>query len=533
MNLTPAIIRTRRTTRAAPAHTARWRMIPVALALCLGVAACGGSRATTKVPVLPPDDVRRTAASVSPLTAINSEADDFGAAMPLDSSIIYFTSRRDGPEQSIYFSRNGAGGWSSPKRAVEIDNGRSNGSASLTPGGETMYFAGDEYGFGDCDMYRVDAGPRGAVPEGTMPWSVPENLGMAINSQHWESQPCLSADGSALYFASDRPGGLGGRDIWVCRRNHLGGWDAPINLGEPINTMFDEMTPWIAPDGATIVFASNGHAGIGGFDLFAATTSAGRTRVEHLGTPINSEADDICFGTSARGDRAFIASNRSEGAGGFDIYEVRNAPLKVDPLAIVRGMVRGADGEPIDATIEVADLAADRVLGRFRTDPDGAYALVLPRGFNYGITANATGHLFQSRQLLAPRDLERTREHHIDFRLALTTGSVRLLVFFETGKSGLLRESLTELDRVVRMMALNPTMHIEVAGHTDNVGDTAVAIPLSNARAQAVKSYLVANRVDAARITTTGYGAARPIGDNGTDEGRALNRRVEMRIVAE
>jgi outer membrane protein OmpA-like peptidoglycan-associated protein len=507
----------------------------VAAALFVLLSGCGGSNGSlVRPPILTESEVNKAQVTVAPLDGLNSAEDDFGATMPLDSTIIFFTSLADGEgdDQAILYSRKEGPLWGRPKPAVEVNRFGSNGVPSISAGGTTMYFAGDEYGFGDCDLYRVDVGPRGAVPEETIPWSVPTNLGLRVNGTYWDSEPCISADGSVLYFASDRPGGFGGRDIWACRRRDDGTWDSPLNAGEAINTTFDEVTPWLSPDGQTLFFSSNGHPGLGGFDAYTATTVGGFTLVEHLGTPINSSADDICFSVSADGRHAFMASNRRGGKGGLDIYQVHPFPVQIDPLMIVRGTLRGKDSGLMPGMVEVTDLTSDQSIGSFLTDPEtGEYAIVLPRGYNYAITAQAPGYLFNSKQLLVPRDLERDAEQRMDFSLEPIGGVVRLLVFFETNQSNLQRESRSDLDRTVAFMRANPGLTVEIAGHTDSIGDPKTSLTLSRERAQAVKSYLVGNRIEADRIKVVGYGAAQPIAGNDTEEGRAMNRRVEMRII--
>jgi outer membrane protein OmpA-like peptidoglycan-associated protein len=502
------------------------------------LAGCGGSsNSITRPPILPESEVRKIEVALTPIDALNTSEDDFGATMPLDSTIIFFTtsgSTKMGDNQAILYSRRRGGAWGAPEPAVEVNNGKSNGVPSITPGGETMYFAGDEYGFGDCDLYRVDVGPRGDVPKETKPWNVPTNVGLPVNGTYWDSEPCIAADGRVLYFSSDRTGGFGGRDIWVCRRKRDGTWDSPINAGEAINTNFDEVTPWLAPDGQTLFFSSNGHPGLGGFDVYMATTVGGVTRVEHLGTPINSSSSDICFALSADGRHAFMASDRSGGKGGLDLYEVHPSPVSIDPLMVVRGAIRGKDGAPMPGTIEVTDLTSDQPIGSFITDAEsGEYALELPRGYNYAITAEAPGYLFNSKQLLVPRDMERDSQTKLDFTLQPIGGAVQLLVFFNENESNLQRESRTDLDRAADFLSANPTLTVEIAGHTDNRGDAKEALKLSRERAQAVKSYLVGNRIPADRIKVVGYGATQPIASNDTEEGRAMNRRVEMRVIEE
>jgi outer membrane protein OmpA-like peptidoglycan-associated protein len=470
---------------------------------------------------------------LTPLTALNSSADDFGLTMPLDTTTVLLTSSRQGApgKHSIFYSRLGAAGWNAPKLAVELNNSQSNGMPAITADGNVLYFTGCDYGLGDCDLYRVEAGPRGAVPEEAIPWSIPSNIGFPANSAYWESQCVMSADGGLLYFSSDGPGGLGGKDIWICRRNLDGTWERPFNAGEKVNTAFDEITPWPTPDGQTLLFASNGHPGMGGYDLFAAMITPGGTVIENLGTPINSTSDDFSISLSADGRQAFFASNRGGGMGGYDLYRFDPVPVPIDPLMIVRGRVT-ANGRPTLGTIEVTDLISNERLGVFSTNQeDGSYAIILPRGFNYALTAQAPGHLFSSKQVIAPFDLERNTERSLDFELQPISGTVRLLVFFDQNDMNLKRESSADLDRLVRFLATNPKLTIEVAGHTDNVGDAAANKTLSEQRAQSVKSYLVGNRISAERIKVAGYGSSQPIATGDTEEARSMNRRVEVRIL--
>ena len=515
------------------------RLALVAAAAAIGVAGCGGGRSTTAAgPVPLPEEliVTRTDIQLLPLAGLNSAADEFSLAMPLDTTVAYFTSSRAGSagRHSIYSSRSRAGSWSPPALTIEVNNEQSNGTPSISPGGDMMYFAGCDYGLGDCDLYRVESGPRGALAEEITPWTVPTNVGLPVNGAYWDSQVCVSADGAALYFSSDRPGGLGGKDIWSCRRGRDGNWERPINMGELVNTAFDEVTPWLSPDGRTLFFSSNGHPGLGRFDVFAVEEIGGVRMLTNMGTPINSGDDEISFSMSAAGDRAFVASNRGGAQTGYDLYEIRPVPVPVDPLMLVTGAVQDSKGRPTAATITVTDLIGNHPVGVFNTDPHtGRYALVLPRGFDYAVTAQALDHLFHSERIDVPFGLETNTRRTIDFRLQPISGSIRLLVFFAEGESALERISVVDLDRTALFLRANPNVRVEIAGHTDDGGSASAAQALSLARAQAVKAYLVGNRVPADRIDVKGYGATQPLGDNNTADGRVLNRRVELRILKE
>lgn len=532
---------THRTHTAAPRFTAqRRRGGAAAWLLMIGLLApaivgCGGTSSSIRHVLLSPGKAAHRDSRLIPMAALNSAADDFGPTMPLDTTLLFFTSSRDDASgrQRILFSRMQRGGWSTPQPAVEINNSYSNGVPSITPGATMLYFAGDEYGFGDCDLYSVQVGPRGDVPADAIPWSVPSNLGMHINSVYWDSEPCIAADGTILYFSSNRPGGFGGRDIWYCRRKRDGTWEAPANAGERINSEYDEITPWLTPDGSELFFSSNGYDGFGGFDIFSARTEGGLTQVEHLDEPINSSADDICFSISANGSRAFVASDRPGGMGGFDLYEVTPVPAAMDPVLFVHGTVRDTAGHPLEATIEVSNLTADEVVGIVPTDAEtGAYGLTLPRGGNYAITAVAPGHFFNTRQVIARADLEANAERTVDIRLeSLAGGVLRPLVFFSRDGTNLLRESINDLERTARFLRANPDISMEVGGHVDKTGDPALAMPLSRGRARAVKSFLVANRIEATRLIVVGYGTERPIVDGSARDAGAVDSRVELRII--
>lgn len=511
----------------------RYAFLLSTLTMVFGAFGCGSLPRETmpQGPILDDASISVVNVTITPVASLNSPFDDFGATMPLDTTYLFFTTRRDGRQRVVQSRWNGKE-WGAPTVAPAIDNDQDNGLPCVTPDGKTLYITGDEYGFGDCDLYRVEVGLRGAVPPEQVPWTIPSNLGSNVNSLYWDSHPCVAADGSILYFSSDRPGGYGGRDIWYSRRRRDGTWEKPINAGEPVNTPFDEVSPWITPDNQSLLFSSNGHPGLGGFDVFVMTQSSGARSVSNLGRPVNSSSDDICCSISADGRHAFLSSNRDGGPGGYDLYSISPSPVQVDPLMFVQGRVAGVDGKTILATIELTDLTSDVPLGRFMTDPEtGLYSVVLPRGYNYALTAQAPGHLFSSKQVLVPSALERDSSMQLDFYLREINGTIRLLVFFRPNESNLLKQSTSDLDRVLDFLRANGDISIELAGHTDNTGDPGEALELSLARARAVKAWLVGNRINADRIRVVGYGVAQPIADNATEEGRALNRRVEMRVV--
>ena len=509
--------------------------------LTLWTTGCSGSGEAIQRPSNLPEDMIpvRADLSIINLRSLNSSRDDFGISMSLDTSLAFLTSARSEAHgtHSIFWSRTTAGAWSTPQLAVELNNEESNGMPSVAPGGQTMFFTGCDYGFGDCDLYRVSSGIRGSVPKETTAWTIPRNLGLTLNGSYWESQPSIAPDGSMMVFSSDRPEGFGGRDIWISFREQDGSWGYPLNAGQHINTVFDEVTPSISPDCRTLYFASNGHPGLGEFDLFFVVLDPelGFNPVppaRNLGKPINSPNDDIALSLSSDGSHTFLASNRSGGLGGYDIYQLSKTLVAIDPLSIVHGVVTDNEGNPIFAEIEVTDLRTGNIISNLQTEPEtGNYAVVLRRGGNYAITAEAPNYLFSSQQVSTPVDLPANRYDSLFHRLQPMNGFVELLLFFKTGSRTLERESTVDLDRLAYFLKANPDIRIEIGGHTDNVGSPEANKQLSLERAEAVKSYLVGNRIPADRIEVEGYGDTKPIADNQTEAGRRVNRRVEMRVI--
>lgn len=523
-------------------HYARYHRETLLLLFSLLLIGCGGSGTALQRPSPLSDALlpKRPDITVTPMTALNSIADDFGGTLGLDLDLIFFTSARKGAtgKHSIFWSHRSGGSWSQPALAPALNTPESNGMPSISPGGEVMHFAGCDFGFGDCDIYRVTSGLRGDVTKETVPWTIPRNLGSGVNGVYWDSQPSVASDGSLLVFSSNRPGGYGGRDIWISLRDQAGGWGPPINAGSAINTVFDEITPWVAPDCRTLYFSSNGHPGIDGYDVYAVglDPSAGMqvvTTAENLGRPINSAAHDIGFSLSADGSMALLSSNRSGGPGGYDLYSVSAVPYEVEPLGIVEGRVTNGSGQGLIADIEVVDLKNGNVIGRFRTDPEsGRYRLVLRRGIRYAITAETPGYLYSTRMLSLPGTITSNTSYELEHTVQEMDGTIELLVFFATGSAILELESSIDLERAARFLRANEEVRVEIAGHTDNVGDPEENRELSLERARAVRSWLVGNRILSERIEIVGYGATKPIATNETESGRAQNRRVEMRILS-
>lgn len=490
-------------------------------------------------PGLPVPD--RPEIEVTPIS-INSASDDFAPAIVRGGRLMIFTSARSTPnsgrgDQRMFeaVSSDGRTFNDVAELAESVARGEHVGSASLTPDGNFMIFAAyrwepadaSQSGYGRTDLYSAVRGGGG--------WTDVTNLGQVVNSDAWDSHPTLSTDGRLLFFASDREGGYGGTDLYVSRLGESG-WSAPVNLGPSINTPADELAPSIAPDGRSLFFASNGYGGVGGFDLFIATggNQMGMNwgSVENMGTPINSIGDEYFWVSIPNSTDGFFSSDRG---GDQDVYLAVPNPFPPEALVTVSGSVRdAASRRAIAAYIAVTDLTTGEVVANYRTDDrTGEYFVLLPRGRRYSITAESPGYIFYSDEYFVPTNAA-AEDLSKDILLQPTSGgTTRLLVFFDYNKAELKSESMPDLRRAVRFLRNNPTVDVEIAGHTDSVGNDGYNQELSQRRANAVRSFFVENGVSASRLKAVGYGERQPAADNGTEEGRARNRRVELRVAVE
>ncbi|GIV50025.1 MAG: cell envelope biogenesis protein OmpA [Candidatus Kapaibacterium sp.] len=458
----------------------------------------------------------------------NSAADDFCPAVTHNGATLYFTSDRSG-EQRIYVCRSRGGQWLSPDRIRTLGDAKQIGCPTLTPDGQTMIFAAYQHEAGSSGRTDLYMSKRG---EGY--WSKGTNLGATLNSSAWDSQGSLSSDGRTLYFASDRPGGKGGTDLY--RARWLGDrWSEPEPLGE-LNTEYDEITPSIAPDDKTLYFASNRPGGNGGYDIYVARLQGNRFgQPQNLGQPINTDANDISYIALPNSTTAYFASDRAGGSGGYDIWRAVPNPEMPEPVVTMRGIVRNSATQiPIGADIIITDLKTRQKVATFRSDDEtGEYYVTLTAGRTYAVTAYHPDYLFYSEQIEVPtgergRDLEK----NIDLAPIANENATRLLVFFDFDKADLKEESLPELDLAATFLREHPDVKVRIEGHTDDVGTDDYNLQLSRRRAEAVKKYLVSKGIDEKRITTVGYGKSQPKVKDTTPEARAQNRRVEMKIVA-
>ena len=466
---------------------------------------------------------------------INSDADEYLPALSADGSTLIFTRSKkiDGfRNEDFYLSYNNTDDWQLAENLGEpINTPQNEGAQCITADGLTLYFTAcsrnDSYG--RCDIYESNF-----VND---KWTDPVNLGENINTENWESQPAISADGRQLFFVSNRSGGRGGKDIWVSYKNANGTWTKAKNLGKDINTSKDDISPFLHWDNQTLFYSSKGFVGMGGFDIFLSRLdeSGNWGVVKNIGYPINSPSDENSLIVAKDGRTAYFASAYfNEGRSDLDLYTF-DLPQesRAREVAYVQGVITDAKTrKPIKAEIELVDLQSGRSYKSSQSDTDGNYMLCLPLDAEYALTVSKKNYLFYSENIHLKQEGSILLKN---FKLqVLEVGEqVRLdNVFFELEAYKLKDESATELNKIIQFMESNPFLVVEIGGHTDNSGSKNYNLDLSEQRAASVKSALVQRGLKSDRIQTKGYGMSEPLNSNSSEEEKAVNRRTELKIIA-
>ena len=468
--------------------------------------------------------------------AINTKEDEYLPVITADEAMIIFT-RQENRNEDFYKSVKRNDEWSVAEfLSKEINTPNFNeGAQNISPDGNYLFFTGCNRpdGLGRCDIYI-------SKREGN-DWSQPFNIGGPVNTAGWESQPSISADGRTLYFVSTRQGGFGGYDIWSSELNTDGTWSNPVNLGQEINTSYDEQSPFIHPDNESLYFSSNGWPGMGNKDLFlsrkvySGEKKIGWQKPENLGFPINTFAEESGLSISTNGKQAFFSSNQIEGYGKLDIYSFE-LPEKLKPKAViyVKGkVVDNLSKEVLDAHIQITNLTNGKPIYDEIADPEsGEFLATLPAGKSYGLTVSKEGYLFYSQNFTLIGNLEKQAFNMDVYLQKIEIGKMVILnnIFFETNKYDLLPESMAELQQLILFLRENPTVSIEIGGHTDKIGEDQSNLILSRDRAKIVYEYLIKNKIPLKNLSFKGYGESQPVSDNNTEQGRKNNRRTEFKI---
>lgn len=469
---------------------------------------------------------------------VNQFAMQYFPVLTADQKQLIFTRRLgSGPnddEDLMISYRNETGDWEIPESISENINSELNeGTCTISADGRTLIFTScnGREGFGSCDLFiSKKAGNN---------WSTPKNLGAQINSSAWDSQPSLSADGRILYFVSTRKGGVGKQDIWVSYINEDGIWSKPRNLGRNINTKENEISPFIHSNGQTLYFASSGHLGMGGFDIYFSQKKAGEyTKPMNFGYPVNNGEDQVSIFITADGKQGYYSNECDDGAKtcsklySFVVPESKQVNFKSN--FITGRVLDSLTQEPIKAKIELYDVDKNQLLLSVNSDSiSGEYLMVLTEGANYALYVNAKGYLFKSEKFEYNEELNLKPFNRDVLLNAINKGASTELnnVFFERNSYKLDERSKTELTKVAMFLIENPIIKIRIEGYTDNIGEVSYNQTLSEKRAKSVYDFLINNfNLPQNSLEYQGFGVKHPRYNNNIASEQLKNRRIEFRI---
>jgi outer membrane protein OmpA-like peptidoglycan-associated protein/tetratricopeptide (TPR) repeat protein len=403
------------------------------------------------------------------------------------------------------------------------------GGATITVDNKTLFYTVCKYtlnhSYYNCDIYYSEF----VNDEWTPIKSVSDKINLPMT---WESQPSISSDGKTLYFVSDRSGGYGGYDIYRSIKNNQGEWGTPINLGPAINSTGNEKSPFIHPDGKTLYFSSDGWLGLGGYDIFFSRLNDDGTwsKPVNIGYPINSPDDEVGFFVSTDGQKGFFASNKLKGVGGWDLYSFdlyqKARPGKV--LFLTGTVKTESEAEMSSTRIELKNMETKKISEIPLDTMTGNYVAVAPFNNDYIMTVKKEGFVYETRYIAKIDSLyRRPAKLDLEIQPIELNKSYRINdIYFAFNSYELTDESKAILDLLIEFLEENRTICIEIQGHTDDIGNDADNLKLSANRAKSVYNYLITNNISQKRLTYKGFGETMPVASNGTEEGRARNRRT-------
>ena len=396
--------------------------------------------------------------------------------------------------------KNASGKWEEAEKIEIVSSEYDEGVCSFTSDGKMMYFTraqainGSDQGAEICTSSRSGG-----------EWGEPQPIKLFEDSTITVAHPSINVTGDTLYFVSDAPGGVGGKDIWMAEMIE-GTWTNVQNLGDVINTPEDEMFPYIRNNGE-LYFASNGHPGLGGLDLQKAVRDeSGNWVVVNMGVPFNSEGDDfgICFAHDS--ESGFFSSNRKDKKGYDKVYSFVLPEL----VYALEGRVSDNNGEPLsDAYIRI--VGNDGTIVKMRSKKDGSYRFKMNPNVKYVLMASCRGYLNQKQEAstVGFTDSKVVTTH---FTLSPISKPVTMdNIFYEFGKWTLTPESESGLEELIKLLNDNPNITIEISAHTDRVGNEQFNKELSEKRAQSVVNYLIEHGIEKERLTAVGYGKEQPV----------------------
>lgn len=472
---------------------------------------------------------------------VNTEMPEYYPSLTLDNQLMIFTRRMRGEgiaeQEDFYMSKwsEKTNQWIEANPIPGINTRFNEGAAAISGDGLTIVFTACEgpavgYGLregnGSCDLFESRYNREKGV------WSKGINLEV-LNSGAWESQPTLSSDGNFMVFARAMHIQGMGSDLFASHRKEDGSWAKPYPLPGEVNTAFEEESPYLHSDGQTLYFSSNGHPGFGGLDMFVSRLREDGTwgTAQNLGYPLNTHNDENSLVVESNGSFALFASDRGKSSGDLDMWRVE---LPVDSRsngveALFGFVVDDETSDLIDASVILIDSDDGRLVASVNSASNSGFVLPLPQLGKYSFEVEKPGYMFKTQEITVDKVGDKTVE--VRLRKISSEESFDLSsIHFESGSSVLQDVYQADLVKLVNWLGNNPDVNIEVIGHTDNIGSAENNQTLSEERAKTICEFLVANKIDSSRLTNSGKGSEDPITSNETEEGRSVNRRVEIAI---
>lgn len=476
-----------------------------------------------------------------PLTNISGPDPEYLAIISPDEELCFFTRRFEEQKRGALFPTSVEKFMFSKKTNGIFEKGETmplpfnksgsnnEGGASITIDNKHLFFTVNKNG--NFDIYTSDFSNNN--------WSEPKSVGTGVNDPNrWESQPCIAPDGKTLYFVSIRDSLNPTSDIYVSKKDAAGNWGKMQSIGAPVNTPGSEKTPFIHPDNKTLYFSSDNLPGMGGYDIFMCKMKEDGTwnAPINLGYPINTEADELGFFVSTDGKKGYFASNSLKGVGGYDIYEF-DLPQEVKPdrVLFIKGDLKDENNDaPAKATIELKNAITQELANVVYDTTSGQFASVVLFDDDYILTVKKQGYAYNSAYFSAA-DSGRPAPKKVDVNLRKTeVGEAYTLnnILFDTESAVLNNQDKAIIIDFAAYLKENASLKVALHGHTDNAGDPASNLILSEERAKAVFNFLISKGIQKERLSYKGFGETKPIASNATLDGKSKNRRTEFVIIS-
>ena len=456
-----------------------------------------------------------------------TQADEYFPSFSSDTTKLIYTLKTKGEDENFYFSELSNNEWSDPAKMDYPTNTLYNeGAYSITEDGTELYFASCNRldGFGGCDIYFSEINNN--------EWSEPINLGSNVNSKFWESQPSISSNKDLLFFSSNREGGVGKRDIWVCKRLGKYKWSEPFNLGKNVNTEKDEITPFVFADSKTLYFASKGHIGLGGFDIFVSTVNNDGyfSETKNLGYPINTWNDESSLIVSKNYSYGFFSSDRVDYTHpNLDLFYFEFPDiLKTNKVIEMSGVVIDKISYNIVSNCKISFFEMNgKNIGNVFSNSDGSFLFNLFETDSLLVHIDSKDHIYYSDKISLENKSRKNNKFILDRKIK---GKKVILedILYEIDDYSLKKSSFFEIKRLAMHLKRNKNTKIKIAGHTDNTGSEKYNLELSRKRAKSVYKKLIEFGVNKEQLTYIGFGFSQPINNNDDDLSRSKNRRTEI-----